>query len=141
MKCGGSGRHGAHGIRPKHWVTGLSADVYKRQEERDSAIYYINKKIEDSTNIKGRATALLNLSYIKEEQGDYPATTELLYQFVDIIDSIYLTEQSNKRQQLIHKYDSQTKVKEEQFKGQKKLRTAIEMCIRDRYNFYNFTYL
>ena len=71
------------------------------------------------TNIKGRENALLNLSYIKEEQGDYQATTELLYQFVDIIDSIYFTEQSNKIQQLIHKYDSQTKVKEEQFKGQK----------------------
>ena len=100
-------------------------NIFLDKEERDSAIYYINKKIEDSTNIKGRANALLNLSYIKEEQGDYQATTELLYQFVDIIDSIYFTEQSNKIQQLIHKYDSQTKVKEEQFKGQKKLRTAI----------------
>lgn len=54
-------------------------NIFLDKEERDSAIYYINKKIEDSTNIKGRANALLNLSYIKEEQGDYQATTELLY--------------------------------------------------------------
>lgn len=100
-------------------------NIFLNKEEKDSAIYYINKKVEDSTNIKGRANALLNLSYIIEEQGDYQATTELLYQFVDVIDSIYFTEQSTKIQQFIHRYDSQTKVKEEQLRGQKKLRKTI----------------
>lgn len=110
------------------YYNNLGGILYDK-DETDSAAYYISKAIDNDVKNRRKATALLNLSYIKEEQGDYQATTELLYQFVDIIDSTYFTEQSSKIQQLIHKYDSQTKVKEEQFRGQKKLRTAITCFI------------
>lgn len=99
--------------------------IFLDKAENDSAIYYINKKIEDSTNIKGRANALLNLSYIKEEQGDYQATTELLYQFVDAINSIYFTEQSTKIQQLIHQYDIKQKVNQEQRRSKYLMKNVI----------------
>ena len=95
------------------------------REEKDSAIYYINKSLEDSTDIKSKTSSLLNLSYIKEEQGDYQATTALLYQVIDIIDTLYFTEQSTKIQQLIHKYDIQAKVKEAHARGRNILIIAI----------------
>lgn len=92
-------------------------DILLDKEETDSAAYYINKSLKDSPEIKKQITTLLSLSYIKEEQGDYQATTDLLYQIVDIIDSVYLTEQSTKIQQLIYQYDTHAKVKEEHTKG------------------------
>lgn len=104
-------------------------EILLDKEEKDSAIYYINKSLEDSTDIKGRASALLNLSYIKEEQKDYQATVELLYQFVDIIDSICFTEQSTKIQQLIHKYDIQMNVHEEQIKRRNALIIATSCFV------------
>lgn len=100
-------------------------DILLDKGENDSAIFYINKSLEDSTNIRRKASTLLNLSYIKEKQGDYQTTTALLYQFVDIVDSLYFTEQSSKIQQLIHKHDIQAKVKEEHARGRNALIIAI----------------
>lgn len=100
-------------------------DILLDKEEQDSAAYYIKKSLGDSTDIKKRASTLLSLSYIKEEQGDYQATTDLLYQVVDIIDSLYYKEQSTKIQQLIHQYDTQAKVREEHARGRNTLIIAI----------------
>lgn len=99
------------------------------REEKDSAIYYINKNLEDSTDIERKADALLNLSYIKEEQGDYQETTILLRQYIDIINSIYYAERSTKIQQLIHKYDIQAKIKEEHAKGRNTLIIATSCFV------------
>lgn len=100
-------------------------NIFIDKGEIDSATYYINKSIESDTNIKRKADALLNLSYIEEEKKDYQAVSTLLYQFVDIIDSLYLTEQSTKIQELVHKYDIQIKVHEKQEKDEDILRYVI----------------
>ena len=55
-------------------------------KERNSyyATHYLNKSLENNKSISKKAATLLSLADIKEEQKDYQATTELLYQFIDI---------------------------------------------------------
>lgn len=102
-------------------------NIFYYKDNLDSAIYYMNKSLEDSMlfNLKEKSSILLKLSYTKEEQEDYQATTELLYQFIDIADSVYLTEQSTKIQQLIHQYDIKQKVDQEQRRSQYLLKNVI----------------
>ncbi len=89
-------------------------DIWFRKEEYDSATYYLNKSLENNKDITKKAATLLSLANIKEEQKDYYATTELLYQFIEIADSTYFSEQSTQIQQLIHQYDIKKKVSQEQ---------------------------
>lgn len=102
-------------------------DIFFDAEIIDSATYYINKSLEDSINfnLNEKAITLLKLSYIKEEQKDYQASTELLNQFIEIADSIYFTEQSTKIQQLIHEYDLKQKVDQEQRRSKYMLKNVI----------------
>lgn len=102
-------------------------NIFYYKDNLDSAVYYMNKSLEDSMlfNLKEKSSILLKLSYTKEEQEDYQATTELLYQFIDIADSVYLTEQSTKIQQLIHQYDIKQKVDQEQRRSQYLLKNVI----------------
>lgn len=102
-------------------------EIFYREERFDSATYYYNKIIKDSIhyNLNDKAIVLLDLSYIKEEQEDYQTANELLYQFIDIADSIYFTEQSTKIQQLIHEYDIKQKVDIEQRKSKYLLKNVI----------------
>lgn len=104
-------------------------DIFLDREDNDSAAYYIEKGLEDNTDLESRGSNLLDLSYIKEEQGDYQAATSLLYQFVDIVDSIYFNEQSTKIEQLIHKYDIQVKTHEEQIKGRSILLITVAFFV------------
>lgn len=104
-------------------------DIWLRKEEYDSASYYLNKSLEGNKNINEKAATLLSLAEIKKEQKDYQATTELLYQFIEIADSTYFNEQSTQIQQLIHQYDTKAKIKEEQARGQATLRTTIASFI------------
>ena len=92
------------------------------KEEKDSAEYYINKAKEHNTDINGKASILLNLSYIKAAQQDYEACTDILYQFIELADSIYLSERATDIQQLIHQYDIQNKIKEEKEKNKNLIR-------------------
>lgn len=102
-------------------------NLFLEKEKNDSAIFYINKSLEDSINynLNTKAIDLLNLSYIKEEEKDYETTTELLYQFINLADSIYSTEQSTKIQQLVHQYDIKQKVDQEQRRSKYILKNVI----------------
>jgi hypothetical protein len=102
-------------------------NIFYYKDNLDSAVYYMNKSLKDSIlfNLKEKSSVLLKLSYIKEEQEDYQATTELLYQFIDIADSVYFTEQSTKIQQLVHQYDIKQKVDQEQRRSKYLLRNVI----------------
>ena len=102
-------------------------NIYYYKDDLDSAEYYLNKSLEDSLfcTLKEKSDILLKLSYIKEEQKEYRKTTELLYQFIDIADSIYFTEQSSKIQQLIHQYDIKKKIDEEHKKNKELLKSSV----------------
>ena len=96
-------------------------------KERNSyyATHYLNKSLENNKSISKKAATLLSLADIKEEQKDYQATTELLYQFIDIADSTYFSEQSTQIQQLVHQYDIKQKVDQEQRRSKYLLRNVI----------------
>lgn len=96
-------------------------------KERNSyyATHYLNKSLENNKSISKKAATLLSLADIKEEQKDYQATTELLYQFIDIADSTYFSEQSTQIQQLVHQYNIKQKVDQEQRRSKYLLRNVI----------------
>lgn len=101
--------------------------IFYYKDNLDSAIYYMNKCMEDSIYFKSKEKAgiLFDLANIKEEQKDYLATANLLYQFIEIIESIYVNEQSTKIQQLIHEYDLKQKVDQEQRRSKYILKNVI----------------
>lgn len=101
--------------------------IYYAQEENDSALYYTTKALQESEvgNIGVKTAALINLSYIKEDQKDYQATSDLLYQYIDIIDSLFYSEQYTQILQTIHKHDIETKIKEEQVKETTRLTVVM----------------
>lgn len=101
-------------------------NIYYYKDDLDSAGYYLNKSLEDSLfcTLKEKSDILLKLSYIKEEQKKYKKAVDLLYQFIDIADSIYFTEKSTKIQQLIHQYDIKTSIYKEHKKS-KNLQKSI----------------
>lgn len=102
-------------------------NIFYYKDNLDSAIYYMNKCLEDSIYFKSKEKIgiLLDLANIKEEQKDYQASTELLNQFVEIADSVYFTEQSTKIQQLIHEYDVKQKIDQEQRRSKYMLKNVI----------------
>ena len=104
-------------------------DIWFRKEENDSATYYLNKSLENNENKNERAATLLSLADIKEKQKDYQATTELLYQFIEIAASTYFSEQSTKIQQLLHQYDIKKKIDQEQKRSKNSLENAIRVFI------------
>ena len=100
----------------KHYIYySEMGNIFLHKENLDSATYYLNKSLEDTLSLtpRERAMALLDLSYIKQEKKDYQSTSELLYQFVDLIDSVYFAEQSTQIQELVHQYDIKKKIAKE----------------------------
>ena len=71
----------------------LGSLLYERGENKDSAIYYLNKNLEDTKNIAGRGAALLSLYDIEKDLGNYKAASAYLEEHVEILDSMYSTEQ------------------------------------------------
>lgn len=63
-------------------------NIFYYKDNLDSAVYYMNKSLEDSIYFKSKqkASILFDLANIKEEQKDYQATVELLYQFILVDD-------------------------------------------------------
>lgn len=113
--------------RKKHMHYSNIGNIFYYKDNIDSAIYYMNKSLEDSIhfNLKERSGILLKLSYIKEELKDYQAATELLNQFIEIADSTYFSEQSTKIQQLIHQYDTKQKIDQEQRRNKYLLKNIV----------------
>lgn len=108
----------------------LGSLLLEKEEKKDSAIYYLNKSLEDSTNIHGKACTLLDLYNIEKEQGNYKLASEYLEKHIAIIDSLSIIEQSSKVEQLIHEYDTKTLIREEQIKKEHEIIiiTVIFVC-------------
>lgn len=107
----------------------LGSLLLAKGENKDSAIYYLNKSMEDSTNIKGKAITLLELYDIEKERGNYQAATTYLEEHVAILDSLSVIENSTTVQQLIHEYNTKVQVREEQIKGQHQIPFIIATSI------------
>lgn len=96
----------------------LGSLLLETEGNKDTASYYMNKGVEDST-FNDRFICLLGLSELKKEEGNYEAAIEYLEEYVDNLDSIITSEHSTKIQQLIYGYNTKMQVKEEQMKGQR----------------------
>ena len=107
----------------------LGTLLFEKGDNPDSAIYYLNKNIENTTDITGKAAALLSLYDIEKEQGNYKAASAYLEEHVEILDSMYNTEQYSELQQLINKYNIKIHIREEQIKEQHRLLLIITLFI------------
>ena len=107
----------------------LGTLLFEKGDNPDSAIYYLNKTIENTTDITGKAAALLSLYDIEKEQGNYKAASAYLEEHVEILDSMYSTEQYSELQQLINKYNIKIHIREEQIKEQHRLQLIITLFI------------
>ena len=107
----------------------LGTLLFEKGDNPDSAIYYLNKNIENTTDITGKAAALLSLYDIEKEQGNYKAASAYLEEHVEILDSMYSTEQYSEQQQLINKYNIKIHIREEQIKEQHRLQLIITLFI------------
>lgn len=99
----------------------LGSLLIEKGENIDSAIYYLNKHIEDSTDILGKITTLFSLYEVEKERGNFKAATKYLEEHTKILDSLFTTEQSTEIQQLINQYNIKIHVREEQIKEQHRL--------------------
>lgn len=106
---------------PSLYYGNLGTLLLEKGENIDSAAYYLNKHINDNTNLAEKATTLFSLHEIEKERGNYKAATTYLEQHTDILDSLYFAEQSTEIQQLINKYNIKTQVRDEQIKEQRRL--------------------
>lgn len=106
---------------PSLYYGNLGTLLLEKGENIDSAAYYLNKHINDNTNLAEKATTLFSLHEIEKERGNYKAAITYLEQHTDILDSLYFAEQSTETQQLINKYNIKTQVREEQIKEQRRL--------------------
>lgn len=107
----------------------LGSLLLAKRENRDSAIYYLNKSLEDSTSIKVKASTLLELYDIEKERGNYEAATLYIEEHVAILDSLSSIESSTAIQQLIHEHNTKVQVREEQIKGQHQILFIIVTSI------------
>lgn len=119
---------------PKNKIQGnyygnLGSLLLEKEEKKDSAIYYLNISLEDSTNIHGKACTLLDLYNIEKEQGNYKLASEYLEKHIAIIDSLSIIEQSTKVQQLIHEYNTKTQVREEQIKKEHEIQIITMISV------------
>ena len=114
---------------PGSYYGHLGSLLYERGENKDSAIYYLNKNLEDTKNIAGRGATLLSLYDIEKDLGNYKAASAYLEEHVEILDSMYSTEQYSELQQLINKYNIKIHIREEQIKEQHRLQLIIALFI------------
>ena len=114
---------------PGSYYGHLGSLLYERGENKDSAIYYLNKNLEDTKNIAGRGAVLLSLYDIEKDLGNYKAASAYLEEHVEILDSMYSTEQYSEQQQLINKYNIKIHIREEQIKEQHRLQLIITLFI------------
>lgn len=119
---------------PSHKIQGsyysnLGSLLFEKGENKDSAIYYLNKDIETNTNIGEKATSLISLYEIEKERGNYKIAITYLEEHVEILDSLFSTEYSTEIQQLIHEYNTKIRLREEQIKEHHRLQFIIATFI------------
>lgn len=110
---------------PSLYYGNLGTLLLEKGENIDSAAYYLNKHINDNTNLAEKATTLFSLYEIEKERGNYKAAITYLEQHTDILDSLYFAEQSTEVQRLINRFNIKTHIREEKIKEQRRLYLII----------------
>lgn len=96
------------------------ADVWYEENEYDSAFYYLEKGLISCNNINQKASLLLSLADIAEENGEYKKKADWQDEFIEYADSLCFADQS-KIQQLIQEHEIQSKIHEEQIRNKNKI--------------------
>ena len=110
---------------PGNYYGNLGTLLFEKGDNLD----YLNKNIENTTDITGKAAALLSLYDVEKERGNYKAASDYLEKHIAIQDSLSSTEQSTEIQQLINKYNIKIHIREEQIKEQHRLQLIITLFI------------
>lgn len=98
--------------------------LLKTGGNKDSARYYLNKSLEDIP-IEGKISCLKSLYNLEKDNGDYKTANTYLEEQSAIIDSLCYMEQSTEIQQLIYEYNTKMRVREEQIRGNRIVRSTI----------------
>lgn len=87
----------------------LIGRIYLQQEQVDSARFYLEKSV-NTEDIKGKAIAYDALAELEENSGNYRGAFGYLEEYSNIVDSFYFADKSSEIEQLIYKYDAETRV-------------------------------
>lgn len=116
--------HAPHKEPKGRYYNNLANLLIKTNIDRDSIIFYINKSMETPV-FMDRYTALLSLSELEAEKGNYKTANAYLGEYISNLDSIIFTEKSTEIQQLIYDYNTKKQIRREQFRGRRQMRFAI----------------
>lgn len=116
-----------------NYYANLGSLLLEKEEKKDSAIHYLNKSMEDSTSIKGKASALLELYNIEKERGNYKAAINYIEDHIVIVDSLANIESSTAIQQLIYDHKTKQQIRKEKIRGRRQIRfittSSIFSCL------------
>lgn len=107
-----------------NYYSNLGDLIFKTGGNKDSARYYLNKSLEDIP-IEGKISCLKSLYNLEKDNGDYKTANTYLEEQSAIIDSLCYMEQSTEIQQLIYEYNTKMRVREEQIRGNRIVRSTI----------------
>ncbi|MBP1613226.1 MAG: hypothetical protein H6Q13_674 [Bacteroidetes bacterium] len=87
----------------------LIGRVYLQKEQVDSARFYLEKSV-NTKDIKAKAITYDALAELEENSGNYRGAFGYLEEYSNIVDSFYFADKSSEIEQLIYKYDAETRV-------------------------------
>lgn len=120
--------HAPHKEPKGRYYNNLANLLIKTNIDRDSVIFYINKSMETPV-FMDRYTALLSLSELEAEKGNYKTANAYLGEYISNLDSIIFTEKNTEIQQLIYDYNTKKQIRREQFRGRRQMRFAITCSV------------
>lgn len=106
------------------YYNNLAGLLVETETDRDSIIFYINKSVEDP-HFMGKFTALLSLSELETEKGNYKTANYYLEEYISKLDSIITTEKATEVQKLVYDYKTEKQIRKEQFRGRRQMRFVI----------------
>lgn len=111
---------------PKGWLYYELGTLLQQKEANDQAAYYIKMALQD-TSFNEVFMANDVLSKIEAKRGNYEVANNYLRNYVQHLDSLYVSERSVDVQQLIYDYETQLKIKSEQVKNERR-NNRIKIC-------------
>ena len=106
------------------YYSNLAYLLVETKNNKDSAIYYFNKSMEDKS-FAGRFNALLSLSDLEKEKGNFEVANRYLDEYITNTDSIITTEKATEIQQLIYDYKTKEQIRKEKVRSHRQMRFAI----------------
>lgn len=110
------------------YYNNLAYLLVETKNDRDSAIDYFNKSMEDKS-YTSKSITLLSLSDLEKEKENFEASTRYLEEYIANIDSIITTEKATEIQQLIYDYKTKEQIRREKVRSHRQMRIAITSFI------------